>query len=636
MRLRFSWLALLVLCCTSALGEATPQWLQVRTEHFTLLTDQGDRQARHVAAQLERMHDFFSRLLPRATGDTGSSIVVLAFKNRKEFQGVVPGAYLGKNSLELAGYFSQQQDRSYILLRLDSEGTHPYATVYHEYTHYINRHAEHLPLWLNEGMAEFFQNTEFQENAARIGQPDANEVLYLRRQRLIPLTTLFAVDYNSPFYHEQDKGNVFYGESWALTHMLYNEDFQEHRDRLREYLDDVSRGEDSVTAAQHAFGDLNVLQSALASYIEGSRFGQFLLPLQSPVKEADLEVTPVSIADVDAVRADVLMDNGRAAEARELIASVLKQAPGNAQAHESMGMLELRAGNLAEARRWYGEAVALHSASYLSYYYFGSLSEQLGHVHADDPSDAAIQAALRKAVELDPKFAPAAASLAFFDARQGDLEEAASMILNAVQLSPHDVSYRVEAAQIRIERKDFAGAQRILKAADQVATTPEEHERIQSRLQWLKRRDEVESARTRAENPGGSSGTGEVAGGTGPAGTPESSGAAGPNRAVLVPHEERNFPAGAATGRQHTVAGVLHAVACFYPKGLTFRVQGSGKPLSLYSNDMYGIRFSAANVKPEKDLNPCEELEGKSVQVTYAEVTDKAVAGQIVAIEVVN
>ena len=42
---------------------------------------------------------------------------------------------------------------------------------------------------------------------------------------------LFAVDAQSPYYHEENKGSIFYAESWALTHYLFTKDPAEN-DRI--------------------------------------------------------------------------------------------------------------------------------------------------------------------------------------------------------------------------------------------------------------------------------------------------------------------------------------------------------------------------------------------------------------------
>ena len=240
----------------SSARDSADHWFEVRSQHFVVLTDSNEKQARHIASQFERMRSVFHLMMPTASDSAGSPIIVVALKDKKSFQSLEPEAYLAKGQLDLAGYFMRAPDKNYILLRLDAQGEHPYATVYHEYTHYMLRDAsEWIPLWLNEGLAEFYQNTDIEEKDVRLGQPSPDDILYLRQNRLLPLTTLLKVDQTSPYYHEEQKGSVFYAESWALTHYIEVTDRQKGTNRIYDYAKLLIKKEDPVVAAQQAFGD---------------------------------------------------------------------------------------------------------------------------------------------------------------------------------------------------------------------------------------------------------------------------------------------------------------------------------------------------------------------------------------------
>lgn len=621
-------------------AEAVPHWLTVKTEHFTVYCDGSERQARAVSAQLERMQGLFAKLLPHATADAGSRIVVLALRNRRDFQSIEPAEYLGKGSLDLAGYFLQTPDQSFIALRLDADGDHPYGTLYHEYTHYMLRHAPTIPVWLNEGLAQFYQNTDMSEKTAKFGQPAANELLYLRQQRLIPLPTLFAVDHNSPFYHEQDKGNVFYAESWALTHMLFIRDFQKHTTTLSTYVSDVAKGDDPVAAAGEVFGDLKQLQRDLDYYVNGGSLSALVMPLQNAVEEGDFNVQPIPTPSADAVRADMLLDEGRTEDGKNLIDAVLREAPENAEAHEALGLLALRQNDLRAARKDYGEAVALHSTSYLAYYYFGSLSMQVGKGEDGTASDGAIAASLREAVQLNPGFAPALDTLARFDAEHEQLAEASQLELRAVSAEPTNVGYRMNAAQIRAQRKEYDAAIQILKAALPAAQTPGDRQQVQNRLDSMQRfvaqQKEQENRASRPEEAAVTTTSG-AAQPEGPTSTTYSpsyvTDGHGHRVAAGKAVEPPPLPPGPPNGPRHTVHGALRGISCFYPKGLLLSVEGSGKPVALYSNDMYGIAFTVSNFTPPKEMNPCVDFGGLKANVVYAEIKDPSVAGQIVSME---
>ena len=234
---------------------APDQWIEVQGAHFTVITDTNEKQGRHIADQFERMRWLFQTLYPTADVDPAESTIVIAAKSEKVFETMEPAAYLAKGQMKLGGYYSHTQEKNYILLQLDTQYEHPFATVYHEYTHLqFAFAAAWMPLWLNEGLAEFMQNTEIRDKDVLLGEASVDDILYLRQNRLLPLTALFKVDAQSPYYHEEQKGSVFYAESWALTHFLMVTDHDKHTNRIGDYMTMVSQNEDPVAAAEKAFG----------------------------------------------------------------------------------------------------------------------------------------------------------------------------------------------------------------------------------------------------------------------------------------------------------------------------------------------------------------------------------------------
>src|SRR5208282_2514107 len=163
--------------------DKTENWLEVRSPHFTVLSNSSEKQARHIADQFERMRVVLQTGFPQARVDPETPIVVLAVKDEKDFRTLEPEAYLVKGQIEVAGLFLRAPDKNYVLLRLDAQGEHPYATVYHEYTHLLWSRAEWLPLWLNEGWAEFYQDTEIRDKEVLVGEPSPENIRLLRQER---------------------------------------------------------------------------------------------------------------------------------------------------------------------------------------------------------------------------------------------------------------------------------------------------------------------------------------------------------------------------------------------------------------------------------------------------------------------
>jgi tetratricopeptide (TPR) repeat protein len=614
---------------------ADQHWVEVTTPHFTVLSDANEKQARHVAGQFERMRGVFHTLFPTATADTGAPIVVLALRNRQDFQSIEPEAYLGKGKLDLAGLFLRAPDKNYILLRLDAEGEHPFATVYHEYTHLmLSKADEWLPLWLNEGLAEFYQNTQIDEKDALLGQASTNNILYLRQERLIPLPVLFAVDHTSSYYHEDQKGSVFYAESWALVHYLTITDREKNTHRLQDYTHLLASHVDPALAAQQAFGDLKQLEKALAFYVQQGSFKYFKMDSGVTIDESTLAVKPISNAEADASRADVLVYNGRTKDAQALLETTLRDDPNSALAHESMGFLKFREGDFAAARKWYGDAVKLDSHSYLAHYYYAAMSMQ-SQPPGQDSAD--IETSLRTAIKLNPTFAPSYDALANYYVRSNaKLSEAHLLNAQAIQLDPANLNFRLNAANVLMQMQNTAGAASVLKAAAKVAKTPEETAMVQQRI------EQVEQFQASIEQA-------KAAYGDGPAREVAAGGGAVPNGrvtktlpdgSVIVFHQQvadsgPKYPTEEPTGARHTAKGILRNVACAYPKIITLTVDesGAGKTITLYRNDLFQIDFTATNFTPEKDINACKEIEGMKAKVEYAEVSDKSIGGQILSIE---
>jgi hypothetical protein len=351
-------------------ANSAPAWVEVRSPHFIVMTDSNAKQATHLADQFERMRAVLHALFPNAKVDAPAPILVLAMKDQKGFRSLEPADYLAKGQLNLAGYFLQGPEKNYILLRLDAQQEHPFATVYHEYTHFaLSGAQEWMPLWLNEGIAEFFQNTDIHEKDIALGQPSVDDVLYLRQNRLIPLPVLFQVDHNSPYYHEENKGSIFYAESWALVHYLEVNDRQTRQDRIAAYERLLVLKQNPVSAAAAAFGDLNKLQKDLETYIRIGEFRYFHMASPPAPDVSSFQIAAVSAADADARRAEFLAYNGRTAEAHALLDTILKQDPNNAVACDTLGYMALHQHDMEGARKWLTKAVQFDSKSYLAHFY---------------------------------------------------------------------------------------------------------------------------------------------------------------------------------------------------------------------------------------------------------------------------
>jgi tetratricopeptide (TPR) repeat protein len=601
-------LVLLVIVFRASAAAAGDPWIEITSAHFTLLTDAGEKEGRRTLDQFERMRWVFHTLFPLANLDPAQPIVVLAAKNQKTFTALEPAAYLAKGQLKIGGYFLHSSDKNYILLRLDEESEHPYASVYHEYTHVQFASADGLlPVWLNEGIAEFMQNTDISGQDVRLGQPSVDDILYLRQNRIIPLPVLFKVDSNSPYYHEEQKGSVFYAESWALTHYLIVTDHQNHTRRFDDYITLAKQGVDPLTAAEQVFGDLKQLETALRSYIQAAQYKEFVMSsAAAPIDASSYKTEALAATQSDAVRADLLACVGRTEDAQALLATVLKRDPNNIQAHESMGFLASGAGKLDEARKWYGEAVKLGSQDFLAYYYFAIFS-MYGNGRESDPE---IESSLQTALRLNPRFAPVYDRLAsYYGMNHEKLEDAHRLNVRAIELDPANINFRVNAASILMAMDRGSDAMAVLKTAAKMAKKPEDVALVQNRIDEISR---IQAARAQSA----------------------ADLSAQASAAPIVIGAKPKYPTMPVTAAKFTAEGVIHGVKCNYPTEIEFRVEAtSGKSVSLYDNDFTNIELTAIGLTFSGSVNPCSDFEGKKARVKYIASSDQSVDGQVVAVE---
>lgn len=619
---RFLILAIFLLTAQAWPRDSAPAWVEVRSPHFRVVTDAGEKQGRHIADQFERMRWVFQTLFPKANVDPIAPITVIAVRNQRGFQPLEPEAYRAKGTVNLAGLFLRNTDKNYILVRLDAQEEHPFASVYHEYTH-LQLGTDGMPLWLNEGLAEFFQNTDIRDKDVLVGQPSPDNIIYLRQHRLIPLPMLFQVDATSPYYHEEEKGSVFYAESWALTHYLEVTNYNNHTDQIGAYTRLAKLQIDPVTAAEQAFGDLKKLQAALESYVRDGRYPSFRLnSAATPIDPALLKVTPLTDPQADAIRADFLAYNGRGEDAHAVLDAVLKVDPNNEQAHETMGYIELRAGHHEEAKKWYEQAIALDPQSCLAQYYFGWLSLVGG-----DTGDE-VENSLRAAIKLNPRFAPAYDSLAMLYGRRHEkLDQAHMLNLQAIQLAPANVNYRLDTANILMEQERYDDSLQVLRAAAAIARNPLEVDVVQRVIRQVQQQ-EVQMEEAKHRPPEAQIQTTVIT---------EAQGSSQANNALANGTESKpKHPTETPHGQMHVVRGVIRGVSCSYPAILSLRVESGTRKVSLYNNNYYKVDYSAANFTPKGDVHPCDDLEGTKAEVEYFATADKSVDGQIVGIMMIK
>jgi len=447
-------------------GDCGPRWHEVRSPHFTVYSDAGEKVAGRVARQFERFRVVLGEIFPKARLDPGIPILIFAVRNESSLKELLPRYWENKDAKHPAGIFSRGTRRYYIVLRTDTANPsrrddNPFRVLYHEYMHLVlDLNYDSIPTWLNEGLAEFIGATVVTDDAIVAGGPIWPHIHLLRDKGLLPTAALFRVDHSSPEYNERDRSGVFYAQSWALVHYLIWDRKASSAGLIWRMLS-PSQGQalDPAATAQ-ILGNPADLDRALKAYLTKVQF------LQRPAETeaapvADLEARELTASQLAAARGLLHVQTKRPVEARALLEDALRLDPRNADAREGLGLLALQEGKADDARRLLDEAVQLPTASAVAHYTYALV---LLHGSQIEERLALAQSSLERAVTLDPDFAEALVLLAQVSTERGaDTERILALMRRAVDIEPGLFDHQLTTARLLLrcgqieEARDLAG-----------------------------------------------------------------------------------------------------------------------------------------------------------------------------------
>ncbi len=410
------------------LPKTAQRWIEVRTANFRFFSNAGAGATGRVAADLEELRAALAQLTDFEL-QSPIPTVIYVFKNDRAF---TPYKLLYDNQPGvMSGYFIDHSDANYIAI--DAGSRDASAIVFHEYVHYVSaNNFWWLPVWLSEGLAEFYQTFEVIDDTAYIGLPISQHLATLHGATLVPLSDLLAVDYDSPYYNEKDRKSDFYAQSWALTHYLLLGD-PERRQQLGRYVASVGNGRPAETAFSEAFGsDLELLEREVRDHVRGPR-----IPFLKSKTEIDVDKT---MTIVEMPNADVLYRLGdllsiqvpERPEAASFFAAALEVDPGHSPSLTALALAAEKRADWTAAADFYARAAAANPDNPEVLFHWGEFLSR----HQGDPQQAL--ASLSKATRLEPSFAPAWAALSHLFAQLGDTSPAA--------LAAAETAHRLEPA----------------------------------------------------------------------------------------------------------------------------------------------------------------------------------------------
>jgi tetratricopeptide (TPR) repeat protein len=558
-------------------------WLEVKSPHFRVITNGTAADARHVAHEFEQLRYVFATEFPSFRLESGAPLLVVAARDEQTAKGLEPEAWKLKDAAKPAGVFHHGWEKQYVMVRLDMRGQGAREVVYHEYAHSIlHINSRWLPMWLDEGLAEYYAYTRFEEHDIHVGAPSERSRILVTKQ-LFPVENL--IGDLSRYQNDPDEAQMFYAESWALVHYFTFGPGMKNGDRLNQFFHQLQQGTEQKNAFQETFGDFRTVDAGLEAYTKKFSFSALRLPNPPRIEEGDFTVRPLTAAESDAELAGYHLWTHDRKGARPLVQQALKNDPKLGLAHEEMGFLLFAEGNEAAALEEFSQACTLDSTLYLSRFAKAMLSPMANSDSAAD--EAALESEVSQVLSLNPQFAPGYVQLARLDSRKNDLASALAASRKAEQLEPSRAGYHIQSGHILLRMGQFADSSAFAKFVADRWFGPDHDEAV-----------ELWNAVPADQRPAGESLT------------------------ETIPKDTQ------------TVSGVVQSIQCGGPETMNLVLLADHRSLTFHRKGQFINGFSDTLWYGADHYDICHNLEGLRAVVRYRPAADASYAGDLAEVEI--
>lgn len=291
-----------------ARAAAEPTWNRVDTPNFVVIGTGSDKSLTDVGLQFEGFREALSRLVSPTATATAVPTIVIVFPNARTLEPFRP-LFNGKR-VEIGGLFLPRQDVNFVLLA-PHQTDESWRVVFHEYSHLIvNNITPNLPPWLNEGLAEYYSSFEIRGSGRQVqlGKPIAAHYRELAGQSWLTIPELIGTTHESPHYNEGSRRDIFYAESWLLTHMLLH-GRPDRTAKLSAYVDAIASNMTPGAAWDKVFAG-DEIEKALRLYATRPLVASRLYTLSEKIALASGQHAPLTPAGAEALFGELALAVG--------------------------------------------------------------------------------------------------------------------------------------------------------------------------------------------------------------------------------------------------------------------------------------------------------------------------------------
>ena len=622
----------------SSASAAQPPWTEIYAQHFTVVSNAGQKRARDAGVRLEQMRAVFGGLLMRRRINIPAPLTVLAL-TRDRYAQVAPAGQMG--SVPPSGFLLPGEDQHYIVLNVSEEES--WRAIAHDFAQLLlDGNYPPTQRWFDEGFAEYFSSIRLSDQQMELGSDPGiagnsakslSEIL--AGGAWLPLSGLFTM---VPDARNQEDRKRFYAESWIVMHYLLT------KQRLQEagtYFDLVQNQkvpvEEAIAkafgtspaqfelAVKEYFHSLTPAGSPTASGLTGEHTAVAQSP--TPLGPDDIGMTVIQLPDADgqAMLGDVM---ARIPERREKGLTELRALaaePGNETAHRALAWAEIEDKEFGSATEELAKAAELNARDRWVGYYLSVAKYRMAQSTGESIRGLAnMMQDLRAVLDWYPEFAEAYNMLAMARVEGGGMNSALEAIRQAIQLSPRNEQYVYNLGVVYASGKKWDAAREIFERVKS-SSNPQLARAARSQLQEMQfaqkygipmQHPSSASGKSTAVKDGGRS---EQRSSTGQPHAPDEEKSDTEKTTTKV---DQTAP---ASGAIQFVKGKLVSVDCSQPPTAVLTVVSGSKTLKLRTTDFKSLTVIGA------DSFSCT-WENRRVSINYR-ASGKA-GGDLVSVEV--
>lgn len=259
-----AWLVVIAIGTVSgqfAHGKSPSRLVAYTSDHYTIHTDMLRQEAEPFGRHMDAVFEQFAERFTSFRSDQPERMALYLFKTQRDYIDFLRqfridgtnsgGIFVVQPKLLAVATWVQGKSRSETFRTLQHEGFHQFAHRYIGPT---------LPIWINEGLAVYFESGILVGKTFRLGLADVRRVLAIQNAiehnrviRFDRLLNMTADQWQQGLLGDVERAQFLYDQSWSIVHFLIHAEDGKYRRAFETMLHLIADGQRVHRAFTTAF-----------------------------------------------------------------------------------------------------------------------------------------------------------------------------------------------------------------------------------------------------------------------------------------------------------------------------------------------------------------------------------------------